>query len=115
MFSRLQKNVDWVIFFSIIPLVIAGLFTMNSFTADNYFFHRQLIWVAVSLSIFFVFSAIDWRFLRSSGVLVSLYLFAMGFLSAILLLGIRLKEQKVGFLSEYLQSSLRILLSSLLF
>ena len=79
MFSRLQKNVDWVIFFSIIPLVIAGLFTMNSFTADNYFFHRQLIWVAVSLSIFFVFSAIDWRFLRSSGVLVSLYLLRWDF------------------------------------
>ena len=37
---------------SVIPLLLAGLVTMNSFTADSYYFDRQLVWIGISLAIF---------------------------------------------------------------
>lgn len=72
-FSNKVFSFDFVLFLAVLPLLAAGLFTMNSFVGDNYFFEKQLIWVTLSLVIFFVFSFIDFRFLRRSGVIVSLY------------------------------------------
>ncbi len=74
-FKRL--SVDWILFFSILPLLAAGLITMHTFTGDNYFFNRQLLWVFVSLSVFFIFSFIDWRFLRQSYVVAGLYIIGL--------------------------------------
>ena len=68
-------NIDWVLFFSTLPLLAFGLITMSSFTAKQDYFDRQLVWIAVSLIAFFVCSLIDWRFLRRSGVIASLYVF----------------------------------------
>ena len=48
--------------------------TMNSFTGDGSFFTKQLIWICVSLVIFFTFSFIDFRFLRKTWVSVALFL-----------------------------------------
>ncbi|KKS76806.1 MAG: Rod shape-determining protein [Parcubacteria group bacterium GW2011_GWA1_43_21] len=80
-------NIDWVLFFSTLPLLAFGLITMSSFTAKQYYFDRQLVWIAVSLIAFFVCSLIDWRFLRRSGVIASLYLILISFLSLLFLIG----------------------------
>ena len=64
---------DTTLFLAVLPLLAAGLLTMNSFVCKNYFFEKQLIWVVLSLVVFFVFSFIDFRFLRRSGVVISLY------------------------------------------
>jgi rod shape determining protein RodA len=67
-------GIDYVLLGAIFPLLAFGLITMNSFGAvKNSFFDRQLIWVAVSLIIFFTLSFIDFRFLRRTGVVVTLY------------------------------------------
>ena len=71
--QKFWRRLDWVLVLSVIPLLGAGLVTMNSFTPDRYFFDRQLIWIAVSLLVFFFLSLIDWHFLRRSGVLVALF------------------------------------------
>lgn len=70
------KGIDWILFFALIPILAAGLVTMSSFTGNEPFFDRQLIWIALSVCIFFTFSFIDFRFLRRTGVVVLIYGFA---------------------------------------
>ena len=84
--KTLRLNIDWVLFFSTLPLLGVGLLSMSSFTAENYYFERQLIWIALSLVVFFLFSFIDWRFLRRTGVVVTIYL--IGIVSLLLLFAI---------------------------
>lgn len=66
-------KIDWILFFATLPLLGAGLVTMYSFVGENYFFNRQLIWIALSLIVFFAFSFVDFRFLRRGGILLSLF------------------------------------------
>jgi|SRR3989344_1083958 len=67
------SKIDWVLFLSLLPILGAGLITMNSFTEDTPFASRQFIWICISVLIFFVFSFIDFRFLRRTNVLVVLF------------------------------------------
>jgi len=68
-------RIDWILLLSTLPIMGAGLVTMSSFSGNgNYYFYHQLIWIGVSLAVFFVFSFIDFRFLRRTGVLVGLFL-----------------------------------------
>ncbi|MEI7777780.1 MAG: FtsW/RodA/SpoVE family cell cycle protein [bacterium] len=81
-------RLDWRLFFATLPLLAAGLVTMNSFGAgDNHFFTRQLVWIAISLCVFFCFSFIDFRFLRRTAVLVGLFLISCAMLGALFVLG----------------------------
>ncbi len=62
-------HIDWTLFLATLPLLGAGLITMSSFTgADNYF-TRQLVWIIVSLVVFFVLSSLDLRFLKNTEIL----------------------------------------------
>ncbi len=81
-------RLDWRLFLATLPLLAAGLVTMNSFGAgDNHFFVHQLIWILVSLGVFFAFSFIDFRFLRRTAVLVGLFLISCAMLGALFVLG----------------------------
>ena len=75
------KDIDWLLLVAILPLLFAGLSVMNSFTGESQYYSRQLVWIVISLATFFIFSFIDFRFLRSSGVLVALFLAAIGTLT----------------------------------
>ena len=71
MFTWLKRfsHIDWILFWATIPLLGAGLITMSSFTgADNYF-TRQLIWIVVSIAVFFLFSSLDLRFLKKTEII----------------------------------------------
>ncbi|MFZ2149541.1 MAG: rod shape-determining protein RodA [Minisyncoccia bacterium] len=90
MAEKVLNRIDWLLIFFILPIVFAGLVTMKSFapleaTAD--FFGKQVIWVAVSLIVFFVFSFIDFRFLKRTDVLVSLFLGVSFILLSLFILG----------------------------
>jgi rod shape determining protein RodA len=74
------KNVDWVLFSSVLLISLAGLITMNSFTGSSSYFSRQIIWIVVSSVVFFIASGVDWSFLKNSRVIVILF-----FLSTLLL------------------------------
>ena len=95
--NTLWRRVDWVLLAAIAPLLAAGLVTMNSFTADRYFFDRQLLWIAFALIIFFIASLIDWHWLRRSGVLVILYSVSCGLLLALSVLGRTVKGAQSWF------------------
>lgn len=84
-------NIDWTLFCSALLLSLAGLVTMNSFlpadNISNYFFSRQLIWLILSIAVFFVASNIDWRFLRRTSVVVTLFSFAVFLLLLLFVIG----------------------------
>lgn len=82
-----RMRVDWYMFVPALLLSLAGLATMNSFSGENYFFLRQSIWILVSVVVFLVASAVDWRFLRQTRVLVPIFLFIIAVLVALFFAG----------------------------
>jgi len=90
MVDKFLKRIDWLLVFFIMPIILAGLFTMKSFTPEESsvdFFGKQIIWIVVALIIFFIFSFVDFRFLRRTDVLVTLFLVFCGLLVVLLLIG----------------------------
>lgn len=87
MLKMRQLNIDWWLFGATLPLLLAGLVTMNTFTNDSYFFNRQILWIAISFFFFFLFSFIDWRFLRQSMVVTVLYSLGLSVLIFLLAAG----------------------------
>jgi rod shape determining protein RodA len=82
-----KRNIDWGLFFAIIPILAAGLITMHSFTGDSSFASHQMIGIGVSLVAFFALSLSDVRFLRSTWVSVTLFVTSVAFLGALFLVG----------------------------
>jgi len=78
---------DWWLFGAIIPILLAGLITMHSFTGDNSFAIHQLIWIIVSVGVFFGASFVDLRFLRSTWVSVALFTASVALLGTLTVLG----------------------------
>ncbi len=72
-FIKIWQQLDWLLIFSTLPIFGAGLITMNSFTGANYFFDKQLISFIVSGIVFFVLSFVDFRFLRKTSTVVTLF------------------------------------------
>lgn len=72
-FFRETFSVDWLMFVPAFLISLAGLITMNSFSGEEHYFSRQIIWLSLALVIYFVATAVDWRFLRRTRVLVALY------------------------------------------
>lgn len=91
MFKKLSflEEIDWVLIASFVPLLGAGLVTMRPLVSEEsaYFFDRQLIWIGVGLLVFFVFSSIDWRFLKNSGLLLVLFAVSIVVLGLLLVFG----------------------------
>src|SRR3989344_435007 len=84
------KRIDWLLLLFILPIASAGLMTMKSFVPSDgeiNFFGKQLIWLALSLAVFFIFSFIDFRFLKRTEVLVALFLIFSGILLALFVFG----------------------------
>lgn len=97
--KKISSGIDWILFASVLPILGAGLVTMNSFTGEGSYLGRQLIWIALSFVVFFTFSFIDFRFLRRSSVIVSLFMISA--LSLIALFGL-------GYVAKGAQSWFRI-------
>lgn len=88
-FSKFLQSspIDWVLFGATLLLVIAGLVTMNSFSGENYFFERQLVWALSGIALFLILSFIDFRFLRRTWVIISLFIATSVILLLIFTLG----------------------------
>ncbi len=67
-------GIDWPLVIFIIPILGAGLVTMNSFTKESSFFNHQLVWILISFSVFIFLSFVDFRFLKRTEVLITLFL-----------------------------------------
>ena len=112
--QKIFGGIDWILFFSIIPLLGAGLITMNSFIGENYFFDKQIIWITVSIIVFFALSFIDFRFLKRADLLATLFLLLCGVLAFTLALGKTVKGAQswlhFGFFSFEPSDPMKVLL-----
>ncbi len=80
-------GIDWILFLSTLPLLGAGLITMNSFTGDASFFYKQTVWICVAILVFFGLSNVDFRFLRKTWVSVTLFLASCSVLVTLFIVG----------------------------
>ncbi len=85
--KNIFKNIDWVLLGSALLIATAGLLTMNSFVGQSKFFEHQLVWLFISLVVFFVASGVDWRFLKNTKIIVWLFVLAVALLSGLFVLG----------------------------
>lgn len=77
MIEKVSKRIDWLLVIFVIPIISAGLVTMKSFTpleGSGSFFEKQIIWALLGFIVFFVFSFMDFRFLKRTDVLVTIFL-----------------------------------------
>src|SRR3989338_3003645 len=85
-------GIDWILFLATMPLLAAGLISMRSFgVGSDYYFTRQLLWIGIGIFVFFVFSLVDWRFLRKSELLAGFFVLMSFFLAALLVFGLTVK------------------------
>ncbi len=98
---RLNKkkgiSIDWYSFIAALALCVLGLFTMDSFSGGDPLFYRQIIWLGLSVAVFFGASFIDWRFLRRGGVAAGIYSIVLIPLIVLVLLGHSTKGAKSWF------------------
>ncbi len=92
--TQQKSRVDWWLFFSIIPIMGAGMVAMNSFLGDGNFFGRQLMWACLGLLIMMASSWIDFRFLRRTGAVVTIYAISIAMLLAVFAFGYAAKGAK---------------------
>jgi len=92
-----RLHIDWILLVSAIILVAFGLVTMDSFSTANIFFERQIIWLFVSLAIFFGASFLDWSFLKRTNVVSALFFFVSILLLLLLALGHAINGAKSWF------------------
>jgi len=88
---------DWILFGATIPLVVAGLSVLASFGAETQFFSKQIVWISISFTVFFIFSNIDWRFLREARFTLAVYVFAFILLATVSLSGTVIKGAQSWF------------------
>ena len=74
---KIKGRIDWMLVCFILPIIFAGLVTMKSFAPlenAGAFFSKQIIWVVLGFAVFFTFSFLDFRFLKRTDVLVTIFL-----------------------------------------
>jgi rod shape determining protein RodA len=81
------SEIDWIIVGAIVPILFFGLITMNSFDSRNLFFDRQLVWIGISFCLFMILSLIDFKFLRRTSVVVTLYFLSIATLLVLFFVG----------------------------
>jgi len=86
-YSNFLDHIDWILFFSVLPIMAAGLVTMKSFVGQSIYFDRQIIWIVFSIIIFFLLSFFDYRFLRKTSIVSGLFIGAIAVLSSLFVLG----------------------------
>ena len=90
-------NTDWILFGSALLISAAGLVTMNSFVGESTFASRQIVWIILAVVVFFALSAVDFHFLRRTGVIVSLFVASCIILLLLFVLGSIVKGSQSWF------------------
>ncbi len=89
---RSHLAIDWSLLGAATLIALLGLATMHSYSVENAFFERQIVWIILALVIFFIASLPEYSFLRRTPVVVGIYsaiifLLALIFLAGSVVLG----------------------------
>ena len=116
--ARLFSHVDWFVFASALAISLLGLVTMRSFSAENFFFDKQLIWICIAVAAFFAASIPEYGFLRRTPVITGLFAAVVFSLALIYLFGAIVKGAQnrfnLGFLSIQPSDPAKLLLVMML-
>src|SRR6056297_826309 len=86
--KKIFDRTDWLLISGVGFLLIIGLITMASFEETHSIcFQKQLIWISISLILFFILSLFDYRFLRKTWVVVTLFVVTVAVLLALFIVG----------------------------
>lgn len=85
--ARLLSHIDWPLLLAAVAIALLGAITMRSFSVENAFFEKQIVWIGLSLCAFFVASIPEYGFLRRTAVIASLYALVASLLALIYLFG----------------------------
>ena len=86
LFSFLQ-SVDGTFLGAVLGISLAGLFTMSSFQGNDTYFVKQGIWILISLCVFLTASMFEYRFLKQTRIVVTIYVVLLFILSLLFVLG----------------------------
>jgi rod shape determining protein RodA len=93
----LFSRIDWFLFAAAFAVSLLGLATMHSFSVENAYFDKQVIWLSLAVVVFFAASLPEYGFLRRTPVVVGLYIFIISLLSLIFLFGAVVKGAQTRF------------------
>lgn len=83
----LLKRIEAVLFVPIVFVLVAGLLTMSSFQGQDAYFWRQGLFILLGIGVFLFASLFEYRFLKQTRVVVSLYGVLLLVLSLLFVLG----------------------------
>lgn len=95
--KQIDKQTDWIIFGSAFLISVVSLITLYNFGGDQHFFTRQLIFLGISVVFFFVVSSIDLHVLKNTHIGLYAYLFLIGILMVLFILGHTVKGAQSWF------------------
>lgn len=75
MFS--DVNVDWIMLGSVLVISFFGLLTMTSFNGDNTYIVKQILWILISVFVFFYLSTLDYGFLKKTKVVTWIFVISI--------------------------------------
>lgn len=81
------RSFDTLLFGAMLFLTTLGLVTMYSYQGENFYFNRQLIWIAVACGAFLITFIPDYRFLRTGNTTFFLYVTIVALLILVLFIG----------------------------
>ena len=84
---RWFAHIDWFLLGAALSISLLGLATMRSFSVENAFFEKQLVWILIALILFFIASSLRYDFLRRSSIVTVLYMAIILLLSLVLMFG----------------------------
>ncbi len=86
-FLSFFRTVDVTLLVAMIGVLIAGLLTMSSFQGYDVYLIRQSMWIVFTLSVFFIASQFEYRFLKETKVVVAGYLIIITLLTLLFIVG----------------------------
>jgi rod shape determining protein RodA len=81
------RGVDWFLFLAALMISLLGLATMHSFSGGNAFFEKQVVWIGIATIVFFIASIPEYRFIRRTPVVVTLFTIIIFLLALVFLFG----------------------------
>ncbi len=94
---KILYQTDWIIFGCAFLICVASLVTLYNFGGEQHFFNRQLIFLGISATLFFVFTFIDLQIVKNSHIGLYIYLFLIGVLMVLFVLGNTVKGAQSWF------------------
>lgn len=81
------SHIDWFLVIPALTISVLGLVTMRSFSAENFFFEKQIVWICIAVAVFLLASIPDYGFLRRTPVIMGFFAATVVILGLVYLFG----------------------------